>query len=198
MDNTKKRYVAADSYSRGDANYQKIRSRWYRMHFAASIGFFTGIGLGVSALLFHPFLPFIVIQTAVIIGGVLVVLAAPIWLISLAVILWRKLDDYLHFIAVHFMKEMGIPKPADVLHDNPQYLKSFEEVRTAVTAEEAALNGKRFGSQELTPRSRRIGSLVLRDEHSLAHTPYLLSLIKDQKNLDYDSLAELLDDRITA
>lgn len=104
-----------------------------------------------------------------------------------------KLENFIYQLALHYMREMDIQNPNVVLDQNPRYLEAFEEVRSAVTEMEAVNNGIRVSSQSLTPLSRRIGSLVLRDGRSLELTPHLLSLIEDRNLLDYDALAVLLD-----
>ncbi|QOD05863.1 hypothetical protein [Pseudarthrobacter sp. BIM B-2242] len=186
--------VEEDSYDRGHELYRKRLQRWRRLEFTGG----TAFGFGVAAVC-APFNPYTyglegaALIATMLIGVVLLAAGAPVFGVAKSRIRRNKLDDFVYRIAVHFMSEMGIDQPEKVLDQNPRYLEAFEEVRSAVTAVEASNAGIRKGSMSLTPRSRRIGSLVLRDERSLGLTPQLVSLIKDQMILDYDLLAARLD-----
>lgn len=192
---TPTRYVAADSYDRGHASYQKTLSRWKSVQFMGQMTIILGVAIGgfpftvVSGLDTS-----VLIKIALIGAGVTVIGAIPA-LLAKNILHRYKLEDFIHQLALHYMREMGIQNPHVVLDQNPRYLEAFEEVRSAVTEMEAANNGIRVSSQSLTPLSRRIGSLVLRDDRSLELAPHLLSLIESRNLLDYEALAVLLDSK---
>ena len=186
--------VDAASYDRGHKSYLKRLQRWRRAEFAGGTAF--GLGLAAVCAPFNPYtygLEGSAMIAVMLIGVALLALGAPVFGVARYMIRRHKLNDFVYRIAVHFMFEMGIDQPEKVLDQNPRYLEAFEEVRSAATAVEASNAGIRKGSMSLTPRSRRIGSLVLRDERSLALAPQLVSLINDQMILDYDVLAARLD-----
>jgi hypothetical protein len=188
-----KRYVDAGSYVRGSALYQKQLSRWRNVYLFGTLSGLTGAGFAWGAFSSPSFWTENFVSTSAAIFAGIAVLGALAWSLAKYMLRRHKLGDFVYRISLHFMHDMDIPQPHKVLAQNPRYLEAFEEVRAAVTAKEAENSGVGVRSQSQTPLSRRIGSLVLRGEESLASCPRLLSLIEDRGVLDYDDLATLLD-----
>lgn len=194
MTNTTERYVDTGSYGRWQASHEKKLSRWRDSGIAGAMSISLGTVTAGAALIGVPALDMDSRGIIALTGIGLLMLGLCLWATGKYMIHRHRLDNVEHRIAVHFMQEMGIPKPHSVLIQNPSYLDSFDQVRRAVTAKEIPC-GSPYELPDITPLSQRIGSLVLRDEQLLALTPYLLTLIEDRGLIDYDSLAAMLDSK---
>lgn len=109
---------------------------------------------------------------------------------------YQKVNDSNYQLALHFMKEMGVPNAKLLLDTHPQYLEAYEKVNRLFTKISAS---KPYSDsyENSAAHTNRVASLVLRDQSSLAKTEKLMELIEKDPKRSYDSLAEELNEIIT-
>lgn len=193
MPKAQNRYIDSGSVDRGFYANQKAVARWRRFQLAGGVFFALGIILVAFAVNEYSHLDLTGMTTIGFIG----VLAAAAGVIPYSVGKYMidrfRLEDLNYRLALHFMREMGIPKAETVLSKNPRFLDYFEEVQEAVTEKQAENGGVSLEEQPVTRLAYRIASLVLRDVESLALKSMLIALISNGSDLDYDSLAATLE-----
>lgn len=196
MSESLKRYVDSGSYDRGDARYRKTRSFWVNLQITG--GLIAALGVVLVATSVNEYMHFNLetMSNVAFVGLGFFLFGLVPWFIGGRMTQKYKFNDSTYRLALHFMRDMKIKKPARILNENPEYLESFEEVRKAVTTKQAEYAGVSVDEQTVTRLSYRIASLVLRNEDSLALTSHLLSRIAGGADLDYDSLAAALDRKL--
>lgn len=192
MSKVQKRYIDVGSVDRGFHANQKAIARWRKFQITGSVFFALGIVLVAFAVNEYSHLDLTGMTTIGFIG----VIAAAVGVIPYSIGKYMperyRYEDFDYRISLHFMREMGIRKPDEVLAKNPKFLEAFKDVRSAVTRRQAENGSVDVEEQPVTKIAYRIASLVLRDENTLALKPLLLSLIGGGADLDYDTLDALL------
>lgn len=203
MARTSNGYLDPDSFERGWKQYDKTREFWEKTRFFA-------IGTIILGALIMPILAFnsylrpgrqtpahLVVPFMILDGAIMVTCALLIAAISL-IVKHRQLKYPTRSLMLHAMKEMGIQHPTKVLATNPRYLEAYDEVKATFLRIEANETRKSKRHESLSSHSHHVASLVLRDGRSLALTPLLISLIKADHMMSYESLAGELDNHTPA
>jgi len=191
-------YIDSDSYHRGMEQYEKTRKFWSNARFYSLVPLVIGVAALPLPLFFnrqygHVRVPPNLVVPALILSCVLIAAGTLLTLTTSWVFKHRQLNYPTYQCALHSMKEMGIPHPEKVLAANPQYIESYEDLSFLVIRINNKRSKRKQPYENIDEHAHRVASLVLRDEHSLALTPYLISLIKADPTMSYDALAEKLD-----
>lgn len=193
MSKVQNRYIDYGSVDRGFYANQKAIARWRKFQVVGGIFFALGIVLIAFAVNEYSHLDLTGMATIGFIGVLAIAAGVIPYGVGKYMLQRFRLEDFNYRIALHFMREMGIPKGEQVLSKNPRFLDYFEEVQEAVTKKQAENSATPIDEQPVTRISYRIASLMLRDEESLAFKSMLVSLITNGADLDYDSLATILE-----